>query len=195
MKRVGMRRWFGAGLSGAMFVLMLALSVAPVAAADPLVVPVPGQDPQSPVQVVTSPQFGTGQLPGAVQTGFVPANGQYFYNGQFYSTGGVPVGVSGQYYFANGQYYDANGNLVSGVPTGVTPIVVGGGGFPGYYGGFCGYYGNCGLTAAGPIAGVTQNGAVIVRDARTGDFDTYVVCSNGKYHEADIYGNTVGGSC
>lgn len=195
MKRGRVRRWFGAGLTGAMFVLMLAVSVGPVAAADPLVVPVPGQDPQSPIQVVTSPQFGTGQLPGTVQTGGVPVNTQYYYNGQYYYTGGVPVGavpVNGQYFYYNGQYYDANGNPISGVPVGVTPIVVGG--VPGFYGGFCNYGGYCGLTAAGPIVGYTNNGTTIVQDARTGDLDTYVIGSNGKYCEADVYGNAMKGT-
>jgi hypothetical protein len=186
-------RWFGVGLTGALFAIMAVVSVGPVAA-DGLVTTVPGQDPNSPVQVVSSPGFiqnGTAQVPNGVNGGLY---GQYYYGGQYYySTPGLPAGaypVNGGYYFFNGQYYDANGNLVSGVPAGVVPV----GTYPGYpYGGYCGV--SCGVTAAGPIVGYNGNGQILVQDASNGDVDSYVFDPNsGKYCETDGNGNPDKGS-
>jgi hypothetical protein len=183
-------RWFGVGLTGALFAIMAVVSVGPVAA-DGLVTTVPGQDPNSPVQVVSSPGFvqnGTAQVPSGVNGGLYGS--PYYYGGAYYGNVGYPVGavpVNGGYYYFNGQYYDANGNVVSGVPTGVVPV----GAYPGYpYVGYCGYAGSCGVTAAGPIVGYNGNGSILVQDASNGDVDTYVVDPNsGKYCETDASGN------
>jgi hypothetical protein len=187
MKSGRVHRWFGAGLTGALFAVMLAVSAGSVAAADPLVVPVPGQDAQSPVQVVASPGFiqnGTAQVPNGVTN----LNGQYFYGGQFYyANPGYPVGTvpgNGQYYLVNGQYYDMFGNPVSGVPAGVIPVTIGG--IPNYF------YGN-GVTAAGPIAGIGPNGTTVVYDVQGGTYDDYVI-GNGKYCAADSSGNALKGT-
>ncbi|MGI8856838.1 MAG: hypothetical protein ACR2JW_13895 [Thermomicrobiales bacterium] len=183
MKSGRVHRWFGAGLTGALFALMLAASAGSVAA-DGLVTPIPGQDPQAPIQYVASPGFfqnGTAQIPpGAATT----LNGQayYYYNGQYYYTNpGVPTGatlINGQYYFVNGQYYDVNGNPITGAPFG-------------QYGGFCGF--GCGVTAAGPIVGATNNGATLVYDPTTGDIDPYVIGANG-FCAADASGHALKGT-
>jgi hypothetical protein len=183
-----MHRWFGVGLTGALFALMAVVSVGPVAA-DGLVTTVPGQDPNSPVQVVASPGFvqsGAAQVPNGVNGGLYGS--PYSYGGYYYGNQGYPVGavpINGQYYYYNGQYYNANGSVITGVPVGV----------PGYgygygYGGLCGYAGSCGVTAAGPIVGYNGNGSILVQDAGNGDVDPYVVDpKTGKYCEADAYGN------
>jgi hypothetical protein len=170
---------------------MLVVSVGPVAA-DGLVTTVPGQDPNSPVQVVSSPGFvqsGAAQVPTGINGGLYGSS--YFYGGQYYGNVGYPV--NGGYYYFNGQYYDASGNVVSGVPTGVVPT----GAYPGYSYGVCGYAGSCGVTAAGPIVGYSGNGAILVQDASNGDIDPYVVDpKTGKYCSADVYGNAdKGTSC
>jgi hypothetical protein len=189
-------RWFGVGLTGALFAIMAVVSVGPVAA-DGLVSPVPGQDPQSPVQVVSSPGFiqnGTAQVPTGINGGLY---GSPYYGGQYYYYGGpaLPPGaywVNAQYYYLNGLYYDVNGNLVSGVPFGVVPV----GAIPGYaYAGYCGIGGACGITAAGPIVGYNGNGQILVQDARTGDVDSYTIDPNsGKYCETDGSGNALKGT-
>ena len=93
----------------------------------------------------------------------------------------MPTGatlINGQYYFVNGQYYYVNGNPITGAPFG-------------QYGGFCGF--GCGVTAAGPIVGATNNGATLVYDPTTGDIDPYVVGPNG-YCAADASGNALKGT-
>jgi len=113
MKISRVRRWFATGVTGALFGLMLAVSAGPVAA-DGLVTVVPGQDPNAPIQVVTSPgyvQTGAAAIPGAATTvnGTVLVNGQYYY-----------VNPGGQYV----PYYPGAGYFLPGVGCG---------------GGLCGY--------------------------------------------------------
>jgi hypothetical protein len=164
--RARVRRLLGAGLTGTLFVLMLAFSAGAVSADGNFVTVVPGQDPNAPIQYVASPGF--------VQNGSAVLPGTVLGNGQ-------------TVYIVNGQYYYANGTLVSGG-------YYGPGGFygPGFI--YNGNVGNCGLafcgyTSAGPIVGFDAHGNPIVYDASgSGTFDTYTTGPNGGICEADSAG-------
>ncbi len=163
MKNSRVRRWLAAALTGSVFALILVVGAGPVAA-DGLVTVVPGQDPQSPVQVVTSPgyvQSGAAAVPGSATS----INGTPL----VYNNGTVVVGVN------QGVYYP-----------GYTGFV----GYAGYYapGYSCGG-GVCGYTAAGPIVGYDGNGSTLVYDVRGGSVDAYTTDASGRVCEADSFGH------
>ena len=171
------RRWFAAGMTGALFTLVMALGAGPVAAVSPggqpLVQPYPGQDQQSPIQVVSSPgyvQTGTQANPinGQVINGqtVVTTNGGYVYPGYPGYPGGVAYGPGGVVYGPGGVVYGPGG--VAYGPGGVA-----------YGPGVC-YGGNCGYTAAGPIVGYDANGSALVYDVRAGTVDPYTTDKNGR---------------
>lgn len=161
MKNTRVRRWFAAGIAGALL-SGLTLVTAGSVAADGLTQPVPGQDAQSPVQVVTTPGYtnvGAVSQPINVSAGVAPV---YNYNGVVYNPGVYNPG-----------YY-------SGIA--YNPNVVYGNGYYGNYGGVYGY------TAAGPVVGVNSNGVIVVRN--NGNDDTYTIDpKTGKYVASDAYGN------
>lgn len=177
MKSMHMRRWIATGMTGALFALVAALGAGPVAAdgngaGQPLVQPYPGQDPQSPIQVVSSPGF--------VQTG-TQANP---ITGQVNVGNGVQVPINGGFVGTGVPYYP--GNVYAGVPY-----------YPGYVYPNGTYYnpgyinqngGTFGYTQAGPIIGYDGNGAALVYDVRGGTVDRYVTGPDGKYCEANSAG-------
>lgn len=178
MRENRVRRWFAAGVTGTLFAILMLAVAAPVAADGTLVTPIPGQDAQAPIQVVSSPGFvnnGTATNPITNTT----INGQpiTFVNGQAVTfVNGQPVTfVNGQPVFVNGgQFFFANpGFFVPGATC---------------FGGFCGY------TAAGPIVGVDGNGSTLVYDVRGGSVDAYTRGPNGILCEADSTGNCEKGS-
>jgi hypothetical protein len=182
------RRWFAAGITGTLFAIMMLALAAPVAAdGGTLVTPLPGQDPNAPIQVVSSPGFvnnGTATNPftGTTINGQTVAvvNGQpvTFINGQpiTFVNGQPVIFINGQPVFVNnGQFFFTNPGV--SIPGGVC---VGG---------------VCGFTAAGPIVGFDNNGNPIVFDARGGGgFDAYTRGPNGVVCEADSTGNCEKGS-
>ncbi len=127
------RRWLATGAAGALFTLGVLATAAPAAAADPLVVPIGSNDPNSPVVVVGSPgivQAGNGYNP-ITNTGSAP-NGTVTINGQAYYVGNNGIATP---YYSGQPYYQWNG-------TSYIPFNVGGfGGFGGYGYGY-GYTGN-----------------------------------------------------
>ncbi len=188
MSNTRMRRWLMAGMTGALVALTLVLGAGSVAADTTnnantgLVQRFPGQDAQSPIQVVSSPGFvqsGTQANPFTGQVvnsagqvvQYAPANngncaaGCGYYGPGYYGPGyGYPVG---------GYYYGGYGYPVNGVTYGP---------------GACGA-GYCGYAAAGPIVGYDAHGNPIVYDVRGGTFDTYTTDKNGRVCEADSQGN------
>lgn len=170
--RARVRHLLAAGLTGTLFVLMLALGAGAVSA-DGLVTVVPGQDPNAPIQYVSSPGFV--QNGAAVLPGTVLGNGQtvYIVNGQYYYAGGVPVAG----YYGPGYGFYGPGFVYNG------------------YTGNCGFA-YCGYTAAGPIVGYDAHGNPIVYDALGGNgtLDTYTTGPNGAVCEADSTGKCVKGS-
>lgn len=163
------RRFFAAGVTGVLIMLVSAGAVA----ADGLTTPIPGQDPNAPVQVVTTPGF--------TQTG--TATNPFTFNGNGVTTNQTVI-VNGQYFFvdASGQYIPYYANNVGfgngfGYGCGVTV--------------YCGGNGNFGYTAAGPIIGFDQNGNPLVRDIRGGgtSVDAYTRDANGRVCEADSRGD------
>jgi hypothetical protein len=190
MSRSRIRRWFAAGIAGALFTAVSLLSAGAVGAADPgqpLVVPVGNNDPQSNIVVVAPPgtvNAGVAYNPvtnsgPAVNNGQVVINGSPYY---WYSPYAIPVNLNaGLPYY---QWVNANWVPYTGV-------------FPGYYGygyGYAAPYGcPLGCTAAGPIVGVTGGGAAVVTDVRGGFIDDYYVVDpkTGKFVESDVNGNPV----
>ncbi len=165
MKSVQMRRWIATGMTGALFALVAALGAGPVAAdgngaGQPIVQPYPGQDPQSPIQVVSSPGF--------VQNG----------------TQANPI--TGQITTANGVQVPINGGLVgNGIPYNPGFIYQNIAFNPGFIYQNSGVYG---YTQAGPIVGYDANGAALVYDVRGGTVDRYVTSPDGRYCEANSAG-------
>lgn len=163
--RMGNRisRWFIAGITGTLFAIIM---LAPVAA-DGLVTVIPGQDPNAPIQVVSSPGFVNNQ------TATIPAN---INNGFAFCTANAC--------YPAGTVCTVNG---CGIPTiGVCNVAGCGISVCAVYG--CGG-GNLGVTAAGPIVGIDGNGNPIVYDVRGGSYDTYTRDANGRVCEADSRGN------
>jgi hypothetical protein len=197
------RRWFAAGITGALFAAVSLVSAGSVAAdGQPLVQPVGNNDPQSSIVVVAPPGTINAGVAYNPITNSGPAAGTVI-NGQPYNVYGgyaVPVNPGVPYlYYTGGQWVPYNGAYPGyGVPPGAYP----GYGVPpaGYYGYGYGYgapYG-CpyGCTAAGPIVGVTSGGAIVVNDVQSGDGsdDYYVVDpKTGKYVETDVNGNPIVG--
>lgn len=189
------RRWFAAGITGMLFAIIMLALAAPVAAdGGTLVTPLPGQDPNAPIQVVSSPGFvNNGTATNPITTNIINSinNG---INGNVVCTANAcfPVGtvctVNGCGIPINGGVCTFNGCAVSNcVVNGcVVPVVNGACSISG-----CG---TLGYTAAGPIVGVDNNGNPIVYDVRGGGFDTYTRGPNGIVCEADSTGNCEKGS-
>jgi hypothetical protein len=182
------RRWFAAGITGALFTVVSLVSAGSVGAVDPgqpYVVPVGYNNPQSNVVVVAPPGTVNAGVAYNPFTNSGPAATNQMINGQPYNIYGgyaVPVNVGVPYlYYTGGQWMPYNGT------------------FPGY-GGFSGYgygYGapvGCpyGCTAAGPVVGADGNGSIVVYDVRGGTDDLYQVNpATGKYVEVDSNGNPI----
>lgn len=172
--RTRVSRWLAAGVTGALFAMLMLALASPVAAdGGTLVTPLPGQDPNAPIQVVASPGFVTTGTATNPITG-TTINGQTVavVNGQpVVIVNGQPITfINGQPVFVNnGQFFFTNPGVF--VP-----------------GAFCGG-GFCGFTEAGPIIGIDGNGNPIVYDVRGGGFDVYTRGPNGQICEADSAGN------
>jgi len=185
-------RWFAAGITGTLFAIIMLAMAAPVAA-DGLVTTIPGQDPNAPIQVVSSPGFVNNG------TATNPVNGVAISNGVNYCTNGAcneNVICTQNACYPSGTICTTTG---CGVPFGgvcyvngcvtANPIcTINGCVTPAYN---CTVYGcgTLGVTAAGPIVGVDANGNTIVYDVRGGSYDTYTRDANGRVCEADSRGN------
>ena len=174
--------WFVVGLTGTLFALLMLALAAPVAAdGSTLVTTLPGQDPNAPIQVVSSPGFintGTAVNPADV----IVNNGGAFCTATACYPAGTVCTVNGcTVPFFNG------GCTINGCV--VPNCVVNGVNFCAAP--FCTVYGcnTLGYTAAGPIVAIDANGHTIVYDVRGGTYDTYTQGPNGKYCETDG-GNT-----
>ena len=165
MKNIRVGRWFAAGVAGALFSALMLVTAGSVAA-DGLTQPVPGQDAQSPVQVVTTPGYtnvGAVSQPINAPSGGVPV---YNYNGVVYTPS---LGYTPGVVYPGQVYNPATCGTVACTAYG-------------YYGGTYGY------TAAGPVVGVNSNGVIVVQNG--GNDDTYIFDpKTGKYVASDVYGN------
>ncbi|MDQ2786457.1 MAG: hypothetical protein M3Y58_15815 [Chloroflexota bacterium] len=194
MRNSQMRRWFAAGITGTLFVMLMLALAAPVAADGNGLVTQPAGQGGNSIVYVTSPGFANN---GTAVNPITCADPSCGTNAVCTANACYPAGT----------VCDANG---CGIPNnGVFCNVANGCGVPINYGNCAFYgcagqvygpgqiYGNCaaggcgtlGYTAAGPIVGVDNNGNPIVYDVRGGSFDTYTRAANGQVCEADSHGN------
>jgi hypothetical protein len=198
MSQSRMRRWFAAGITGALFTVVSLVSAGSVAAdGQPYVQPVGYNDPQSNIVVVAPPgTINAGVAYNPITNTGPATNAQTVINGQPYNVWGgyaYPVAYGQPYYQWNpaaGTYVIYNGSVPNPAYYGYG---YGGYGYGGYgYGGYgysgCGY----GCTAAGPIVGVQPNGVAVVADVQSGNADDYYVVDpvTGKFVPSDVNGNT-----
>ncbi len=188
------RRWFAAGITGTLFVvLMLALAVPVAADGSGLVTQPAGQGGNS-IVYVSSPGFvnnGTAVNPISCGDPSCGVNAVCTANACY--PAGTVCTINGCGIPTNGGFCDTN--FGSAVPINYgngVPINYGGCSFSGCAGQFFGNVaqgGTLGYTAAGPIVGIDQNGNPIVYDVRGGSLDTYTRGPNGVLCEADSRGN------
>ena len=186
MRDSQMRRWFAAGITGTLFVVLMLVLAVPVAADGNGLVTQPAGQGGNSIVYVTSPGFannGTSVNPISCGDPSCGVNAVCTANACF-PTGTICT-INGCGIPNNGGFCDPN--FGCGVP-----INFGGCTFSGCAGQFFGNVaqgGTLGYTAAGPIVGIDQNGNPIVYDVRGGSLDTYTRAANGQVCEADSRGN------
>jgi len=196
MRNSQMRRWFAAGITGTLFVVLMLALAAPVAADGNGLVTQPAGQGGNSIVYVTSPGFannGTAVNPinNGVNNGIngcidASCGGNVVCTANACFPAGTICTINGCGIPNNGGFCDPN--FGCGVPINFGGCAINGGCFGQFFGNVA-QGGTLGYTAAGPIVGIDQNGNPIVYDVRGGSLDTYTRAANGQVCEADSRGN------